>query len=73
MAKKKLPEVPDAQVLNGGSVFLVTPHTDAAREWIKKNVGEEAQFFGYSLVVEHRYIDDLVEGMCNDGLIVKPT
>lgn len=49
MAKKKLPEVPDAQVLNGGSVFLVTPHTDAAREWIKKNVGEEAQFFGYSL------------------------
>ena len=71
MAKKKLPEVPDAQVINGGSVFLVTPHTDAAREWIKENVGDDAQFFGYSLVVEPRYAPELVKGMQEAGLTVK--
>lgn len=63
--------MPDATVRNEGSLFLVDPITDAAVQWIRRNVAEEAMFYGRSLVVEHRYIEDLVNGMISDGLVVQ--
>jgi hypothetical protein len=35
------------------------------------HVQADAQWFGNSLVVEHRYIGALVEGIANDGLRVR--
>lgn len=60
----------DVDVSNEGSIFLVTPCTQAARDWIEENVGGETQWFGKALVVEHRYIQDLVIGMQHAGLTV---
>jgi len=60
----------DVTVTNEGSIFLFTPHTDTARNWIMENVSDEAQFFGDALVVEHGYAYDLAEGMQADGLRV---
>lgn len=62
---------PDVFVRNEGSIFLLTPMTDAAREWIGEHIPEDAQYMGRSLVVEHRYVEDIVAGMQVDGLIVK--
>ena len=60
----------DVHIAGGGSVYLVIPLTDAAREWIEENVGGETTWFGDGLAVEHGYIDDLVDGMAGDGLVI---
>lgn len=61
---------PDIRVCDHGSVILVTPVTDAASAWIEEHTASDAQFFGPALVVEPRYLDDLVRGMQDDGLVV---
>jgi len=63
-------EKPDVRVQNHGSLFLVEAVTDEAQEWIGEHIPEDAQYFGGNLVVEHRYIDDIVNGMTEAGLIV---
>lgn len=45
---------PDVLVRNEGSVFLFTPLTRVAKQWIAENVQLEAQWFDEALVVEHR-------------------
>lgn len=60
----------DAAVQNHGSIFLVEPLTPAAEEWLEDNVAGETQHWGSALVVEHRYINDLVAGMQQSGLVV---
>lgn len=51
-----------------GSLVLVVPLTQAARDWVTENVEETAQWFGGALVVEPRYAPTLVKGMRDDGL-----
>lgn len=58
----------DVRIDREGSIFLFTPLTDAAREFIKEHVQADAQWWAGSLVVEHRYARDLARGMANDGL-----
>jgi hypothetical protein len=58
----------DARVENHGSLYLVRLLTPAAEEWVDEHVNDEAQFFGKALVVEPRYVENLVEGMRGDGL-----
>ncbi len=62
----------DFRVRNEGSLFLVTPLTAAGRDWIIDNVDDdEAQRFGGSLVVEHGYIVNLVDGIFDSGLTIQ--
>ena len=58
----------DFTIQNEGSILLFRPLTDAAREWLKENVQEDAQWFGDALVVECRYAGDLAVGMLAAGL-----
>lgn len=63
---------PDALVSGGGSIFQITPLSDAAKAWIDANVEAEGyMWMGSSLCVEHRYIADIVAGMQSAGLKVK--
>jgi hypothetical protein len=50
------------------TVFSVRPVSDHAREWLDEHVDDDALWFGNSLVVEHRFIEALVDGFSNDGL-----
>lgn len=63
---------PDIQVRNEGSIFLFHPLTDAGQEWLDEHTpeGHEVQYWGKALVVEFRYVADIVDGMTNDGLVV---
>ena len=54
---------PDVLVANEGTVFLFNPLTARAKEWIEQNVQPDAQWFGTTLVVEHRYAWGLAQGM----------
>jgi hypothetical protein len=65
---------PDFTILvDAGSIFLLTPHSESARNWIEENIGRTNGFQPYwpTVVVEHRYIADIVDGIRNDGFTVQ--
>lgn len=60
---------PDVVVANHGSVIMITPRTQAAREWVDENVGiEDWQWIGGAFACEPRMLGDLVNGMRDAGL-----
>lgn len=63
---------PDAVVANEGSVVLLYPKTDAAHAWIEEHLPEDRQMFGTATVIEHRYAGDIINGMLDSGLVVRP-
>ena len=58
----------DFDVVNGGSVFLLIPNTDAANAWVEEHLPEDAPVFGKGIAVEARYIGDILHGIQEDGL-----
>ncbi len=61
---------PDAVVVDHGFIFCVIRWTDAARAWVARYIGEEAQPFGPGFIVEPRYLQAIVRGMQASGLLV---
>jgi hypothetical protein len=63
---------PDFEVQNHGGIFLLKPQTDSATAWVDEHIGEENGYQPYypTVVVEHRYIADIVAGIQGDGLAV---
>ena len=61
----------DIAVTGGGTVYLVDWLTAKGKAWIAENLPEDAQRYGESVVVEHRYIHDIMQGMVADGLRVQ--
>jgi hypothetical protein len=64
---------PDFAVENHGSIFLIKPLTPSATSWIEEHIGQDNGYQPYfpTVVVEHRYIADIVAGIQNDGLAVQ--
>lgn len=58
----------DIIVTDHGSVVQLTPCTDAGREWCRENLGADCPSLGHTLIVEHRYAADILEGMIADGI-----
>jgi hypothetical protein len=58
----------DLVVRDEGTIWLFTPLTSAASEFLSKHIQPDAQYFGDSLVVEHRYVEDLLHGLGEHGL-----
>ena len=61
---------PDFRCENHGSLFLLFPLTESAQSWIEERLPSDAQWFGNGVVIEHRYIWPILEGIQNDGLVV---
>jgi hypothetical protein len=63
---------PDFLVENHGSIFLLRPQNENAIAWVNDHIGKDNGYQPYypTVVVEHRYISDIVEGIQNDGLVV---
>jgi len=60
----------DFTLQDEGSIFLLVPQ-NSARIWIAEHISREGfQPYWPTIVVEHRYISDIVEGIRNDGLAV---
>ncbi len=56
---------------NHGSIFLLRPLSQSAQSWIEEHLPSDAQWFGNGVVVEHRFIWAILEGIQNDGLAVR--
>jgi hypothetical protein len=71
MAKKKT-KIIDFTVSGDGSVYLLNPNTEAARQWVSENLPDVQswQYMGTAIAIEHRYIVNIVEGIKGDGLVV---
>jgi hypothetical protein len=62
------PDPVDFSLQNEGTIFLLRPLSPAARTWTDDHLPADATRFGPSIVVEHRYISDIVNGAQDDGL-----
>lgn len=62
-------------VVTLGSVCLLTPISDEARDWVNDNLGPDNGYQPYypSVVIEPRYLSDILDGIKNDGLKVVRT
>ncbi len=58
----------DFEVSGGGSVYLFKPLTRAAQDWVDEHLPEDAMAWCGAVVVEHRYIADIVRDALADGL-----
>ena len=61
----------DIWILPQGTLTLVRPLTQRASEWIGKHLQDHFQWFGPALVLEQRYIAELLKCMVEDGLQVR--
>lgn len=64
-------EIADFAVTNHGSIFALKPQTEAASDWVAAHIPDDAQWWGDGVVVEHRYISDIVACARLDGLTVE--
>jgi hypothetical protein len=62
----------DLLVQGGGSVYLLRAASPHGEAWIEEHIPADAlRFAGGAVVVEHRYIHDIVAGAVRDGLRVR--
>jgi hypothetical protein len=65
---------PDFHLFSDGpnppTVYLLTPCSKSACAWFAEHIPDDAFWFGSAIVVEHRFIADLVAGVERDGLVV---
>jgi hypothetical protein len=61
----------DFEVSNHGTIYIFTPLTPAARDWVAEFLPDDAQRWAGGIVIEHRYIWDVVIGARRDGLVVR--
>jgi hypothetical protein len=64
----------DVRIEYHGSLYLLRPLSHAAKLWLIDHVGtpvDEVQWFGGAVVVEPRYISDILEGLRADGLVAQ--
>ena len=63
--------IADVYVSCEGSIFLFTPLTPAAEQWISEHVQADAKWFGSALVVEWIYAAELAVAMRQAGLVLE--
>lgn len=62
----------DLRLCNQGSIFILEADSDAGRDWIKEHIPADAIHWGKDgVIVEHRYIEEIVRGAISDGLEVE--
>jgi len=71
--REEIPFSPDFLVENYLSIYLIRPLNEAATLWLEDNIDAAGSFQPYwpTVVVEPRYVADLLEGIRNDGLAVR--
>ncbi|CAB4152430.1 hypothetical protein UFOVP613_14 [uncultured Caudovirales phage] len=61
----------DFRIVDGGSVLLLMPETDAGRAWADEHLPEDALTLGAGIAIERRYMGDIIAGIVEDGLGVE--
>lgn len=62
----------DFALQDEGAIYLLSPHSAAARSWVEENIGQHNGYqpFWPTVVVEHRYIVEILDGIQRNGLSI---
>ena len=59
----------DFRLQDEGTIAILYAETEAAEQWVTDNLPGDAQRWGGNgIVIEHRYLGDILFGLHNDGL-----
>lgn len=59
----------DFEVNDEGTIVQIIPVSQTAKDWIDENVESEGwQWLGRALCIDHRYAEDIIDGMLSEGL-----
>ncbi len=58
----------DFVVRDEGTIWLFTPLTPSALQFLSEHIQNDAQYFGDSLPVDHRCVEGLLRGSQEHGL-----
>lgn len=61
---------PDFVFVSHGSVILLTPMSQAGKDWVTENLPEDCQRFGRGIAIEPRYWEAIYIGIQDEGLTV---
>ena len=61
---------PDFSVSFDGSLYAVQPLNASTLEWLREHTVGATSWLCDTLFVEHHYIENLVNGMVEDGLVL---
>jgi hypothetical protein len=62
----------DLKIYNEGSIIVLTPLTEDARNWIDENCNVESwQWMGGSLAIDYRFAEDIIYGLADAGFEVE--
>ena len=64
-------ETPDFIVTNHLTLYLLTPVTEAAKDWCEECLPGDAPMFGFSYGIDPRCIEAIVAGIQEDGLDIE--
>ena len=64
---------PDVVIRDEGSVVLLEPQSEQARNWLGENIGQDNGYQPYwpTAVCESRYVEEIIHGMFQDGLVIE--
>ena len=60
----------DCQHANHGSIILLTPLTELAKDWVGTYLPDDLQWFGGGVAIEPRYFDNIADGIQEGGLTI---
>ena len=65
--------MPDFDLMVSGSLAILDPMTERAREWVANNIGPDNGYQPYypAVLCEHRYLDDILEALFAGGFTFK--
>ena len=66
-----MPRRVDLLVRGEGSIYLLRPASRRGQRWIDEHVSDDHQEWAGAIVVEHRFIGDIVRGAIANGLRVR--
>ena len=61
----------DFDLIDSGSIWILTALTEAGYDWIAENLPADALTFGPGIAIEKRYVDDIAQGIAEDGLTIE--
>jgi hypothetical protein len=59
---------PDLQFCDHGFAVSCRPETPRGEQWLRDHIAGENTYLGDQLLIEHRYLEDIVLGARADGL-----
>lgn len=62
---------PDFLIADHESIFLLQAITDRALAGVREHLPPDSPRFASSVVIEHRFVADIVAGIRDDGLLVR--